>query len=173
MAKVSILLDEKHISDPVFEGVYFGSDNVDPHLIKHIDDIGKQTPLVFAAQMHDGIGLGVFAVDINIFGMDLWLIGEAFFVGIKCLFDDLFDRKDILFIHLGREIDLEIFELIEEFADIHVDDIEMAELAEQVAQVDRMGTDDLDGEIGIIADMVGIVLGLKGLLCNGDDPLDH
>jgi hypothetical protein len=49
MAKISILFDEEHVPDSVFEGMDFGGDDVDTHLIEEIDDIGKQPALVFAS----------------------------------------------------------------------------------------------------------------------------
>ena len=49
MAKVSILFDEEHITYTVFECMHFSSDNVNAHLIEHIDNIGKQPPLIFAS----------------------------------------------------------------------------------------------------------------------------
>ena len=121
--------------------------------------------------MHDRIAFGVFTVNVYIFALDQRYFVDALFGRVECIVDDLLNQSDLIVIYTGCKVDLEVFELIEEFADIHIDHFKGAEFSQKIAQVDGVGTDDLYSEIVAVADVVGEVFRFKRFFGNLNDPL--
>ena len=86
--------------------------------------------------MHNGIGFGVFAVDIDILPFDQRYLLDTLLGRIKRFMDDLLYLRDLTLIHFCGKIDLKIFEFIEEFADIHIDHLQCTQFAQQITEVD-------------------------------------
>ena len=131
MTKVSILFDEKHISDMFFECMYFGCDNVYIHLLKHLKDIRKKPFLVFAMNVHNGIAIGMFGIYAYLRGFNrcFW---DNFCKGrMKGIMNNLFYKTYLFFSDLLCKIYFKILESIKKFTNIHIDHIKSGEFTQE------------------------------------------
>ncbi len=155
VAKEAIFFYQEEISGSLFNSLNFCARNVYAYIVKNGKDISHQSFLIFRDDLHLCITFGVFAIYLDLRRFDMDLFESGLFVGDECVVKYLFYVKHLFFRDLFVKFDMKIFDIVEEFEEIHRDNTESAEFGEDITEIDTFFADDTDGEKVMIGNAIG------------------